>query len=98
MVFIFTDGYRIAGNFRRVKIFAVEQYLVSLWLRLLLALQVKVGKVASFVGKIFVLQCSTTTIRYMLTIVGITSQLVNIRKESTNPLDYGCSLVKSELF
>ncbi len=29
---------------------------------LLLALQVKVGKVASFVGKIFVLQCSTTNI------------------------------------
>ncbi len=29
---------------------------------LLLALQVKVGKVASFVSKIFVLQCSTTNI------------------------------------
>ncbi len=40
----------------------VEQYLVSLWLIFLLALQVKVGKVASFVGKIFVLQCSTTNI------------------------------------
>ncbi len=47
----------IAGNF------VVQQYLVSLWLIyswLLLALQVKVGKVASFVVKIFVLQCSTT--------------------------------------
>ncbi len=36
---------------------------VSLWFIyscLLLALQVKVGKVASFVGKIFVVQCSTT--------------------------------------
>ncbi len=41
----------------------VEQYLVSSWVVfswLLLALQVKVVKVASFVGKIFVLQCSTT--------------------------------------
>ncbi len=39
--------------------------LVSLWFYyswLLLALQVKVGKVASFLGKIFVLQCSTTNI------------------------------------
>ncbi len=38
----------------------VQQYLVSLWFIyswLLLALQVKVGKVASFVGKIFVVQC-----------------------------------------
>ncbi len=42
----------------------VQQYLhvVSsriLFSWLLLALQVKVGKVASFVGKIFVVQCST---------------------------------------
>ncbi len=36
----------------------VRQYLVSSWL--LLALQVKVGKVALFVGKIFAIQCSTT--------------------------------------
>ncbi len=34
--------------------------LVSSWL--LLALQVKVGMVASFVGKIFVVRCSTTNI------------------------------------
>ncbi len=39
-----------------VKIFVVQQYLVSSWLRLLLALQVKVLKVASFVGKIFMFQ------------------------------------------
>ncbi len=46
----------------------VEEYLVSLWFIyswLLLALQVKVGKVASFVGKI--LQCSTMKItRYTI--------------------------------
>ncbi len=37
----------------------VEQYLVISWILfswLLLALQVKVGKVASFVGKIFVVR------------------------------------------
>ena len=48
----------------------VQEYLVSLWFIyswLLLALQVKVGKVALFVGKIFVLQCSTTKItRYTI--------------------------------
>ncbi len=41
----------------------VEQYLVTSWIIfswLLLALQVKVGKVASFVGKIFVVRASTT--------------------------------------
>ncbi len=41
----------------------VEQYLVISWIIfswLLLALQVKVGKVASFVGKIFVVRSSTT--------------------------------------
>ncbi len=38
----------------------VQQYLVSLWL--LLVLQAKVGKVASFVGKIFVVHCLTTNI------------------------------------
>ena len=41
----------------------VEQYLVILWiifLWLLLAMQVKVGKVASFVGKMFVVRPSTT--------------------------------------
>ncbi len=41
----------------------VEQYLVILWIIfswLLLALQVKVDKVASFVGKIFVVSASTT--------------------------------------
>ncbi len=35
-----------------------SQFVLFSWL--LLALQVKVGKVASFVGKIFVVQCSTT--------------------------------------
>ncbi len=42
----------------------VQQLLVNSWFSiyswLLLALQVKVSKVASFVGKIFVVQCSTT--------------------------------------
>ena len=39
----------------------VEQYLVILWILFswLLALLVKVGKVASFVGKIFVVRPST---------------------------------------
>ncbi len=45
------------GNFRGSK-YLVSSWLIFSWL--LLALQVKVGKVASFVGKIFVLQCSTT--------------------------------------
>ncbi len=35
-----------------------QQYLLGSWF--VAALQVKVGKVASFVGKIFVVQCSTT--------------------------------------
>ncbi len=52
------------GNFRGSKhSWLVEQYLVSSWILfswLLLALQVKVVKVASFVGKIFVLRDSTT--------------------------------------
>ena len=41
----------------------VEQYLVTSWIIfswLLLALQVKVGKVASFVGELFVARASTT--------------------------------------
>ncbi len=41
----------------------VEQYLFTSWIILswlLLALQVKVGKVASFVGHIFVVKASTT--------------------------------------
>ena len=38
----------------------VEQYLVSSWILFYCSLQVKVGKVASFVGKIFVLRDSTT--------------------------------------
>ncbi len=43
----------------------VEQYLVTsnswiIFSWLLLALQVKVGKVASFVGKIFIVRASTT--------------------------------------
>ena len=45
------------------KIFVVEQYLVISWILfswLLLALQVKVDKVASFMGKIFVVRPSTT--------------------------------------
>ncbi len=56
-------NYRIAGNFRGSKysrgsaIF--RQFHVFIYSCLLLALQVKVGKVASFVGTIFVLQCST---------------------------------------
>ncbi len=36
----------------------VGSWFIYSWM--LLALQVKVGKVASFVGKIFVVQCSTT--------------------------------------
>ncbi len=47
----------------------VEQYLVILWIIfswLLLALQVKVGKVASFVGKIFVVRSPTTKITNIL--------------------------------
>ncbi len=43
----------------------VEQYLVISWIIfswLLLVLQVKVGKVASLVGKIFVVRPSTTNI------------------------------------
>ncbi len=54
-----------SGEFSVVKIFVVQQDLVSVWFIyswLLLALQVKVGKVTSFVGKIFVFQCSTTNI------------------------------------
>ena len=51
-------------NFRGDKIFVVEQYLVIdfswiLFSWLELALQVKVGKVSSFVGKIFVVRPST---------------------------------------
>ncbi len=39
----------------------VEQYLATSWIVVvLLALQVKVGKVASFVGKIFVVRAPTT--------------------------------------
>ncbi len=55
--------YRIAGNFQGGKIFVIEQYVVISWIIfswLLLALQVKVGKVASFVGKIFVVKPPTT--------------------------------------
>ncbi len=46
--------YRIAGNFRARQIFVVEQYLVTSWIIFLwlLALQVKVVKVASFVSNI----------------------------------------------
>ncbi len=50
--------YCIAGNFRGTKyswlssIYIVISWILFSWL--LLALQVKVGKVASFVGKIFV--------------------------------------------
>ncbi len=47
---------RIAG----VKIFVAAIFSKFIYSWLLLAQQVKVGKVASFVGKIFVLQCSTT--------------------------------------
>ncbi len=42
--------YRIAGNFR-VSILLVSSWFIYSWM--LLALQVKVGKVTSFVGKIF---------------------------------------------
>ncbi len=54
--------YRIAGNFRESKYwwFSKSSQFVVLFLWLLLALKVKVGKVASFVGNIFVVQCSTT--------------------------------------
>ncbi len=53
------EDYRIAGNFRGSK-YSWFSSIVSLWL--LLALQVKVGKVASFVGKMFAVKCSTTNI------------------------------------
>ncbi len=57
--FIF-ERYRIAGNFRGSKNSwfsnIVGSWFIYFWL--LLALQVKVGKVASFVGKIFFVQYS----------------------------------------
>ncbi len=68
------------------KIFVVEQYLVISWIIfswLLLALQVKVGKVASFGGKIFVVRPSTT-------------KTTNILPHENYPL-YGTVLVLSVL-
>ncbi len=56
--------YRIAGNFRGTKyswfsnIETLISWVIFSWLEL--ALQVKVGKVASFVGKIFVVRPPTT--------------------------------------
>ncbi len=54
---IHTCIYRIAGNFRGS---AISSQFVVLFSWFLLGLQVKVGKVASFVGKIFVVHYSTT--------------------------------------
>ncbi len=64
----------------------VEQYLVISWIIfswLELALQVKVDKVASFVGKIFVVRPSTT-------------KTTNILPHENYPL-YGISVVFSQL-
>ncbi len=60
-MYCITIDYRIASNFRGSIIFVVQpcsSWFLFSWL--LLALQVKVGKVASFVGKIFVVQYSTS--------------------------------------
>ena len=51
-------NYRIAGNFRGSKYSWFGQFLVNVFM---VSLQVKVVKVASFVVKIFVLQCCLTT-------------------------------------